>query len=300
VDERSTTLSARLTDEPRDIRLVEIDLRGLNSSPLVGRRVRLDFQTKLAFVGADIYSKDHPVFDIWAEVTVSKDRSAPPHQLGRLRLSEPAFVVPNANEGGSWTRSVQLRLEVDQRQLDEIEELRAGGGLSFSLALDGLIYLPSIVGRLNPASQLFYQVSQSDWVRLLDQVQYGRYVTIEVAIPSAGEMRGELVIAANALREATEALSRGADEEAVADCRDAFDALTRLMGVRPQAGFGDQSLSKDERFVYVQRALLNLAHPAHHPNDPAASAGAGSVRWDRADAQAVIAMLAALIRRIVT
>jgi hypothetical protein len=276
---------------------VEVDLRGLTGSPMLGRRFRFDFQTKLAFLGGETYSKDKPVFDLWAEITVSKERGAPPRELGRIRLNDPAFVTPNANEINSWTRQAWLRLELDHRQLDEIEELRAGGGVWFSFNLDGIIYLSGVVERLNPASQVFYEVSQSDWVKLLDQVQYGKYVMIEVALPRPGALGGELATAAEALREATEALRRGEDEEAVADCRDALEALIRWAGGKPRPQFGDQNLTKDERFVYAQVALQKVAHLAHHPRDKAATGGLPRVSWDRADAQAVIAMVAALIRR---
>jgi len=299
VDNRSTILSARVTDAPRDTKLIEVDLRGLSGVPLLGRRVRLDFDTKLTFAGGDTYSKLHPSFDLWAEVTVSKEHGSPPRQLGALRLSEPAFVVPNANDAGSWTRSARLRLELDHRQLDDIEEVRSGGGLLFSLALDGVIHLPDVTGRLYPSNNsIWYEVGQSDWIRLLAQVQYGTYITIEVALPKPGKVGGDLAAAADALQQATEALRRGADEEAVADCRDAFEALVRLAGGTPQTKFGDQSLIKDERFVYVAKALHNVAHLAHHPRDKAATGGAGKVNWDRADAEAAIAVLAALIRRM--
>jgi hypothetical protein len=298
VDDRSTTLSAWLSDQQRGIRLLEVDLRGLTGSPLVGRRVRLDFDTKLAFVGDESYAKTHPVFDLWGEVTVSRDRTAPPRSLGRLRLKEPAFVMPSTPEAGPWMRRLELRLELNQRQLDEIEELRAGGGLVFSINLDGLGHLSGGVGRLTPSNNfLYYEASQSDWIRLLDQVQYGRYVAIEVALPQPGELGGDLAIAAKSLEEAIEALRRGADEEAVADCRDALEALIRDAGGKPQSPIGDHGLTKDERFTYVQYAAHRVTHLAHHPNDPTASGGVGSVSWDRADAQAVIAMLAALIRR---
>ena len=299
MDHRSTTLSTRLNDELRDIRLVDVDLRGLTGSSIVGRRVRLDFITKLAFTGEDSLAKAHPMFDLCGEVTVCKEHGAPPRPLGRLHLREPAFVPSNLGDLRSWTpQHIPLRLELDQRQMDEIEELRAGGGLGFWINLEGVVHVHGVVSKLNPSSgQLFYEVGQSDWIKLLNQMQYGRYMTIEVPLPQAGELGGELATAAEALHEATDAFRRGEDEETVADCRDALEALIRWEGGKPQAQFGDQSLTKDERFIYAQVALQKVAHLAHHPRDKTATGGLPRVPWNRADAEAIIAIVAALIRR---
>ncbi len=291
-------MSARLTDEPRDTRLLEVDLRGLRGHPLVGRRVRLIFDTKLTFAGDPTLAKANPMFELWGEVMVSREPNSPQRQLGRMQLAEPVFVLPERDGGRYYVPRAELRLELDSRQLDEIEELRAGGGVAFLISLDGLVHVSGSTVRLNTnPGHIQYEASQSEWIKLLAQVEYGRYLTIEVELPRPRELHGELATAAESLVEAVEALGRGADEEAVADCREAFQALIRAAGGKPNAGLGDHGLTKDERFTYVDLALLNVANLAHHPNDKAATSGGDPIRWDRPDAQAVIATLASLIRR---
>jgi hypothetical protein len=83
----------------------------------------------------------------------------------------------------------------------------------------------------------------------------------------------------------------------VADCRPGLEALEEADKGKFSLKPWDRAASKEERFYWVQRSLLSVAHGAHHPNDPALTATEGGrVRWEREDAEAVMAILAALIR----
>lgn len=202
-----------------------------------------------------------------------------------------------------WMRAVdRLTLDLDHRQLDEIEKKRQGGPLFLWFALGGLVYHEGKVASLYPANnQVTYEVSQSDWIKLLNQLEYGTYVTIEVPLERPSGLTGEIQKAAQALQEAVAAFRRGDYEEAVADCRPGLDAL----GLADDGKFTlkpwDQTASKDERFYWMRRALLSVTHLAHHPSGPRAvtsvSVPSGPIRWERADAEAAIAMLGTLIRQ---
>jgi hypothetical protein len=196
----------------------------------------------------------------------------------------------------------RLTLDLDHRQLDEIEKKRQGGPLFLWFALGGLVYHEGKVASLYPANnQVTYEVSQSDWIKLLNQLEYGTYVTIEVPLERPSGLTGEIQKAAQALQEAVAAFRRGDYEEAVADCRPGLDAL----GLADDGKFTlkpwDQTASKDERFYWMRRALLSVTHLAHHPSGPRAvtsvSVPSGPIRWERADAEAAIAMLGTLIRQ---
>ena len=192
-----------------------------------------------------------------------------------------------------------MTLDLDHRQLEEIEQKRRGGPLTFTFLVDGIVQRDGRIGRLYAANnQLTYDVSESEWIRLLGQLGYGSYVTIEVPITSPNGLTGAVQQAARALQEAQAAFLRGDYEEAVADCRPGLEALEAAdkgtFSLKPW----DRAASKDERFYWVQRSLLSVVHVAHHPNDPALSTAQGSrPRWGREDAEATIAILAALIRQ---
>jgi hypothetical protein len=202
----------------------------------------------------------------------------------------------------AWGRreNDQLILGVDHRQLDEIEQKRDGGRLTFIFTIGGLLHHRGMVVPLRPNNHtLMYEVGASTWVELLAQLGYGTYLTIEVPFTSADGLTGPVQQAAQALQEAMDAFRRGDYEEAVADCRPGLDALRDADKGKFSAKWLDQSANREERFSWVQRSLLSVAHLAHHPNDPAVTgeeAASEATRPSRADAEAVISMLASLVR----
>jgi len=116
-------------------------------------------------------------------------------------------------------------------------------------------------------------------------------------LTSPNGLTGPARKAAQALQEAQTAFRRGDYEEAVADCRPGIEALEAADKGKFSLKPWDRTAGKEERFYWVQRSLLGIAHVAHHPNDPALTATEGlRPRWGREDAEATIAILAALIR----
>ena len=261
--------------------------------------------TKLVFKGRDEYRKGQSVFHLWADVR-AQGQDGVPSSLGRAVVPQPIFFGPTSADSFApahhdpWSRTIdRLTLGVDHSQLDEIEQKRRGGPLTFTLGLGGTVQHGGRIGMLYAANnQLTYDVGESEWIRLLSQLGYGTYVTVEVPVTSPNGLTGEVQQAARALEQAQAAFLRGDYEEAVADCRPGLEALNEAdkgnFSLRPW----DRTASKDERFYWVQRALLSVAHVAHHPNDPAlAATEGGRARWERADAEAAITVLAALIKR---
>jgi hypothetical protein len=79
-------------------------------------------------------------------------------------------------------QTLQLTLEVSDRQLQLIEENRSAGGIQLDIYLSGSAIQDSQhvpVGE----SQISHQVSQSDWLRLLEQAGYGRVLLLELEAP---------------------------------------------------------------------------------------------------------------------
>lgn len=302
MNNRDTILSAQFPPNTAADPFLELDLREIYTDTRLGRRGKLEVKTKLVFKAGDEYRKDQSVFDLWADMRV-QGQDGMQWSLGRAVIPEPVFFGPGSPGGGHrdpWTRAIdRLTLDVDHRQLDEIEQKRRGGPLTFIFLIDGTVQHGGRIGRLyadNP--QLSYDVSASDWIKLLAQLEYGRYVMIEIPLTGPKGLTGDVQKAAQALQQAQAAFLRGDYEEAVADCRPGIDALEQADKGKFSLKPGDPSASKDERFHWLQRSLLSLTHVAHHPNDPAlAAVEGGRSRWERADAEAAIAILAALIRR---
>jgi hypothetical protein len=305
MNNRDTLLSVQFPPATSTEPFLELDLRDIYTNVLLGRRGQLQVMTKLVFRASDDYRKDQSVFRIWADVRV-QGQDGVPWSLGRSVISEPVFFGPPSVDSFApahfdpWMRAVdRLTLDVDYRQLEEIEQKRRGGPLTFTFLVDGTVQCGDRIGRLYAANnQLTYDVGESEWIRLLSQLGYGSYVTIEVPLTSPNGLTGTVQQAAHALQEAQAAFLRGDYEEAVADCRPELEALEAAdegnFSLRPW----DRAASKDERLYWIQRSLLSVAHAAHHPNDPALSTAQGSrPRWGREDAEATIAILAALIRQ---
>ena len=304
MDNRDTLLNAQFPPSVLHGPFLEIDLRDLMATSLLGRRGQLMFSTKLVFKAEDAYRKDQSVFQLWADVQVQGQDGVPLPSLGRAAILDPIFFGPLDDRMGvvhrdPWTRAMdRLILGLDHRQLYEIEKKRRGGPLRFTLAVGGVVQYGGRVGTLYAVNnQLTYEVSASGWLQLLTQLSYGTYLNIEVPLSSPSGLTDEVQLAARALQEAQAAFQRGDYEEAVADCRPGLDALTAAdkgrYGLKPW----DHAASKGERFYWVRRALLSVTHTAHHPNDPAlANTQEPHSRWECADAEVAITILAALIR----
>ena len=231
MNNRDTLLSVQFPPATSTEPFLELDLRDIYTNVLLGRRGQLQVMTKLVFRASDDYRKDQSVFRIWADVRV-QGQDGVPWSLGRAAIPEPVFFGPPSADSFApahfdpWTRAVdRLTLDLDHRQLEEIEQKRRGGPLIFTFLVDGTVQCGSRIGRLYAANnQLTYDLSESEWIRLLSQLGYGSYVTIEVPLTSPNGLTGTVQQAAHALQEAQAAFLRGDYEEAVADCRPGLEA----------------------------------------------------------------------------
>jgi hypothetical protein len=177
---------------------------------LAGRRGQMQVGTKLVFKGADSYRQDQTTFWLWADVTVAGEDRVPLPGLGRAVVADPVcFYPPQPNDYGlqrvqdPWMRGHhKLTLDLDYRQLDEIESKRKGGPLTFTFRVGGRVMHGGRVGSLNPSNhQLTYDIGTSDWIRLLGQMGYGQYLTVEIPMTAPGQLT-------DAVRSAAEAVER--------------------------------------------------------------------------------------------
>ena len=270
----------------------------------MGRRAELLFTARLVFKAEGAYRDERSVFYLWADVEVGTSELTGRSNLGRALIRDPVIFEAgglSVTRGDHWARAFDvITVDLDQRQLDEIERLRNCGQIVFMFRLGGLLHHRGQILWMQPSNHtLSYEVSGSDWIDVLRQLGYGTsYVSVEVPVPSVAGSTGHVQTAAIALEAAMTASRRGDYDEAVADCRPGFDALQEVDKSNFALKPWDPAASKDERFYWIQRSLRHLTHLPHHPNDPVAGEPATGprVNWQRADAEAAIALLAALVR----
>jgi hypothetical protein len=300
MDQRNTILTVSFQPADGVQPFVEVDLRSLIGFPLAGRRGQLRFLMKLVFKAPDNYRQAQSVIGLWADVQVSRQGNPQQLNLNRASARDLVFFDPDGSalpHSDPWTREARcLVLDLDFRQLDEIEQIREGEKLVFSVSLDGIAYHNGKISKLSSSQDLMYPVAASDWQQILSNLNYGTFANVEIPLTFANGLDDHVRKAAVALQEALSAFRRGEYEEAVADCRPGIEALIEAdKGKFPQKP-GGQEAGKDERFYRVRQSLLPLAHLAHHPNDPASTGDASRcpARWERVDAEAVIRLLASL------
>lgn len=97
--------------------------------------------------------------------------------IGRLFVEQSPVTVQKVGTTSTFT----LVADIDHRQLQVIEEHRTGA-LTFRLQMTGTTMRDGHLERLGVGS-FEYEVTQSDWVAHLEQMQYRRLLLIELDVP---------------------------------------------------------------------------------------------------------------------
>jgi hypothetical protein len=90
---------------------------------------------------------------------------------------QPVVLPPLGTE-----QTLQLSLEVSQRQLQLIEEGRTGGGLRLDVYLSGYAVREGQYAQISDA-QISHPIGQSDWLALLQRAGYRRFLLLELEAP---------------------------------------------------------------------------------------------------------------------
>lgn len=186
-------------------------------------------------------------------------------------------------------REGMLAVAVGADTLAAVEEARAGSPIELSLFLVAKITKPSGGYTAMPVAirgDGIVALSVHEWCELL--ASWGMLEAVSLTVPLRRGGDGTFEEAWNALRKARAATANGDHRGAVAMVRDAAERLCRD---RPApAGTAAARLGKPERYATVARALANLTGGAHHTDVISAT------EWERRDADAAVAMLAALLQ----
>jgi hypothetical protein len=233
------------------------------------------------------------VGDVWADV--------PTHRF--LAPLAPAVLSLHG-----FDASDDLCVAVPDDQLIAIERTRGQEDLVLRLNLCATLLQPP-PGTHYPGIQLqtTVRIHRSRWTEMLDSA--GTEVGIVLRVPSpltdgphppeptnASVDAPSLAQAAARLRHARQQLREGGFEDCVATCRRVLENITKL---GPPSGYSQvfnterKQRSQAQRWAAVHLMLVSLTDAAHHDDDITAH-----FAWSREDAQAVLAMTAALLVRV--
>lgn len=143
------------------------------------------------------------------------------------------------------------------------------------------------------AGQLTVPVTAGDWVRQLEQANAaaGVYIVVHSPLHASEGRRAEALVH---LRAARRLLADGLYGQAVAEARKILDILKDIDRVPALADLPVKpARDKVERWAAWREAVTGLANAAPHA-DPVTA----TITWDRRDATAVIATIAALFQRL--
>ena len=204
----------------------------------------------------------------------------------RLLPSESLAMIEAYPE--AYSTSVLLVGELDRARIEALEAERRGGELKWTIWIRATTTREE---RVAPATgQGEIAIAKSAWLDVLKQAGYQRTIQVEVPLRPGG--RTHLARAVMHLAKAQELLNGGDARQAVATCRDGLEALSQHVGGDDSKATFDRASSKNDRLLVLRRAAKQLPHAAKHSDDTV-----DKIEWSIADAEMVIAVAAAMIRR---
>jgi len=208
--------------------------------------------------------------------------------IGMLQADRPLPVSGTA----FYPRRVLLATTISDPQLVGLEATRDGGDLE--LLVDLHVALAGAADMDYPAgdAQDGVRISGPIWAAHAERL--GVSVTVHLSVPlPLGDPHSLRAQAGRRLQSAQHALADGRAEDAVRDARLALDLYDQLAPPTPYDRKGaarERDLA--QRFAALRDAVHSLASGAHH-----ADAVTARFRYDRQDAVAIVASVAALLQR---
>ncbi len=217
----------------------------------------------------------------------------------RLRLGNPIAEVPLvvATHEHDQSGGLGFELLVPASTIEKIEELRAGGGVDIRMRIGG-----ERVGERHATQydELYYRISQSQWVDALKQMNYGNYLLCEIPI-ELGE-NDELREVWRGMNSARELLYNGHYGSVVVECRKALETVVKQFGLdseirasskKYQGNYDERaSMSKRERLLNLVNAANHVTHLGAHPDSDNRA-----VDYSRKEALLIFSAIAAAIAK---
>lgn len=204
-----------------------------------------------------------------------------------------------------FATSEQLCFVISDEQLLGLEVMRGEGGIDFQLDITAVLSDRNDDRPSWTATQVRQMVTHSRWLELLDQVGAGATITIRVPSPITDATSDGTLVAPNSasasqaarrLREARQLLRDGNYEACVQTCRSVLDNLKELTppdSVNQLKATAPPSRTQAQCWSALFHDLYSLTSGANHDN-----AVTRRFARSRSDAQAALAMTAALLARV--
>lgn len=208
--------------------------------------------------------------------------------IGTLHADHPLPVSDTA----FYPRSVILATTISDSQLAHIEADRDGADLE--LLADVSVALAGAPTFDYPAGD------EQDWIRVRRSIwadhaeRLGALITMPLLVPlPLGDPESLRAKAGHRLQSAVRALADGRVDDAVREARLALDFYDQINP--PATGTDQPPRQRDlaQRFAALRSAIHSLASGAHH-NDTVTA----DFRYNRSDASAIVACVAALLQRL--
>jgi hypothetical protein len=221
--------------------------------------------------------------------------------------------LPMALQTFGWVdrKHAGFLVDLSPQQLADLEQQRGGGGLRFALTVSALAgrVITGASAQEAPLSMLAdieltsdvltYSMGMSDWVRLLNNMDFRQTMVFSVQFP-AGTASKPFGAAQVLLEQARERLLQGQYDAVVSLARKIMESIAAAAGEADQVRaatnkFRDsrearESMTKRERGLVVQEAVRHYTHLAHHVDEVD-----GASEWySRADAVFVLALATAV------
>lgn len=201
-------------------------------------------------------------------------------------------------------RPYDLEFSVSDDQITAIDRARERGDVRLAIDIEAtLLRSPGDVYPIQ-TDQERTQIAAATWIDLLDQA--GREIGITIRVPSplsstwqqaaTSEPRGSgqsLSRATSDLREARNWLHENRWQEVAKSCRNALENIRFLVADASNLDkVPDRKRDEEQRWASLHDAALKLAHAAVHSDEVTVE-----FTWGRADAEAILGITAALLRR---
>lgn len=210
--------------------------------------------------------------------------------IGTAMPTEEDFLHPmNPDVPGTITTSRTFALDLDRLALDEVERRRKSRDTPFELEVLGTATVRRLSDAARPDPQTFgpsvpvepllfesrlvrttvrHQIAQSDWVKLLEQMDYARTLLFEIPWPE--DTRDGLAEAVSRFEGARISFLSGYYTEAVGKLRDSMDEARKALDIPGPNwkaladGSQRKEMTREDRFVLAWEAARHLTHSAHH------------------------------------
>lgn len=173
-------------------------------------------------------SEDYAFFNFLGDAYVS---NGSPTHFGSLIPSPFGTAL-----GGNTSRSLTMNLDIDIHKINAIEEIRKGKDLWIKLNVSPIYRKRTEQNNVN-ITQLWVQqkshgdtimIPQSEWVKILENLNYGNYKIIEMPLPRLPQGTA-LDKAIGHLEEAQRKFNEGEYDDVLVDCRDAVEEIHSVL-----------------------------------------------------------------------